>query len=81
MDERGEKGKLMSLVDLYVAEIGQSVEALRDFRGACPECGEFDHDGCLLLDGPKVSDEEFASHALASLLQAAGGFAGERGKA
>ncbi len=75
MDERRQKDKIVSMVDLYVEEVHEAVEALRDFRGACPECGEFDHDGCLLLDGPKVSNEEFAAHALASLLQAAGGFA------
>lgn len=65
----------MALVDLYIEEVHEAVEVLREFRGACPECGSFGHEGCLLLDGPKVSDEEFAAHALASLLQAAGGFA------
>ena len=65
----------MALVDLYIEEVHEAVGVLREFRGACPECGSFSHDGCLLFDGPKISDEEFAAHALASLLHAAGGFA------
>ena len=75
MDDCRQKEALVSLVDLYIEEVHEAVEVLREFRGACPECGSFDHDGCLLLDGPEVSNEEFSAHALASLLQAAGGFA------
>lgn len=77
MDERWQRETLMSLVDLYIDEVHQAVEVLREFRGACPECGSFSHDGCLLLDGPEVSREEFSALALASLLYAAGGFGRE----
>ena len=75
MDGRRQSAEAVSLIDLYTDGVHEAVEVLREFRGACPECGSFAHDGCLLLDGPRVSDEEFAAHALASLLYAAGGFA------
>jgi len=40
-----------------------SIEEQRRKDGVCIECGDDDHDGCLLADGPIISAQEFLDHA------------------
>lgn len=77
MDEGGTTattGIGVDLVDAYILGAYEAVIAVRGFYGVCTECGEDDHDECILFDGPEISREEFSAYALASLLCSAGGF-------
>ena len=40
-----------------------SIEEQRRKEGLCIECGDGDHDGCLLADGPIITAQEFLDHA------------------